>query len=104
MLNNAVAKIFESETLSLWPVHLNRIMTLLPDPNLEDTPEKIQFVQVANEQIMETTEKSRKHKLRRTWSLSQMDCTNLYTEFLDFIIIKCMLTKTILHMVHLLYF
>lgn len=44
-------------------------MTLLPDPTLEDTPEKIQFVQVANEHVMETTEKSRKRKLRRTWSL-----------------------------------
>lgn len=37
-------------------------MTLLPDPTLEDTPEKIQFVQVANAHVMETTEKSRKSR------------------------------------------
>lgn len=34
----------------------------LPVPALEDTPEKTQFVQAANERVMETAKKSRKRE------------------------------------------
>lgn len=42
------------------PCISTELSALLPDPALEDTPSKIQFVQVANERAMETIEKSRK--------------------------------------------
>lgn len=41
---------------------MTRASQQLPDPALEDTPEKTQFVQAANGRVMETTKKSRKRE------------------------------------------
>lgn len=41
---------------------MTRASQQLPDPALENTPEKTQFVQAANERVMETTKKSRKRE------------------------------------------
>lgn len=41
---------------------MTRASQQLPDPALENTLEKTQFVQAANERVMETTKKSRKRE------------------------------------------